>query len=564
MLFEFFLWLDRGFAQYWAFQWGAFALCLAAALLPWRRDRWWGRWNHPVLFAALALLLIIAHRWTCIGGTQEYNPDESQMLAAAITMARHHALWSIDLGNTGPLAALPLTLPALVGLPIDYTTGRGVALLMNWGVLLCFWGLLRHLFSDWLARVLALPLLCVLAFNRFEEFVQYSSEQGPLFCFAAALFLSVTAFDAAGSVISRARLFGAGLLLGLLPFAKLQAAPLGAVLGLFALVAILRQPERSWAQRGREAGWLVGGTLLAIGGSLAAIAASGSLHDFAVSYLQMSLIYAGNRTFGWNQLGAELWSLAITAWGFTAFLWPTWVLAGLALPCWGLVRGAARRLLVLAGLLLVCGYYVTGAPGRQFPHYLQFLILPSVFFLAVLYGGLVTRPAWPWWARLGWLIPWLALGVWPQFDFFFSAKSTGYLGTLRESRDHAVGPLAQLIVPRIQPGDTLAVWGWACGYHVQTQLPQAAPEAHTERLISANPLREFYRARYLAALQRDRPAFFIDAVGEGQFGFKNRAVDGHESLPALGAFVAEHYVQVGDLENARLYVRRDRIPAAGP
>ena len=66
MLFEFFLWLDRGFEQYWAFQWGAFALCLAAALLPWRRDRWWGCWNHPVLFAALALLLIIAHRLSAV------------------------------------------------------------------------------------------------------------------------------------------------------------------------------------------------------------------------------------------------------------------------------------------------------------------------------------------------------------------------------------------------------------------------------------------------------------------------------------------------------------------
>jgi len=73
-----------------------------------------------------------------------------------------------------------------------------------------------------------LPLTCGVAFTHFWDFVQYSSEQAPIFFIALALWLLCTAFDSvARAIVSPYRLAAAGFVLGLLPFSKLQVVPLG-------------------------------------------------------------------------------------------------------------------------------------------------------------------------------------------------------------------------------------------------------------------------------------------------------------------------------------------------
>ena len=119
--------------------------------------------------------------------------------------------------------------------------------------------------------------------------------------------------------------------------------------------------------------------------------------------------------------------------------------------------------------------------------------------------------------------------------------------------------LADVIRYLKQPGDTLAVWGWAPAFHIETGLPQATRESHTERQIEQREQRDsYYRPRYMAELAVDRPAFFVDAVGPGAWNYFWRGDAGHELFPALGEFVAEEYVLVADFNRERLYLRKDR------
>ena len=177
----------------------------------------------------------------------------------------------------------------------------------------------------------------------------------------------------------------------------------------------------------------------------------------------------------------------------------------------------------------------------------------------MLYGGLLTHPRWPGWVRALWYAPVLLLGVWPQIDHYYADHWRPHFGELREARAKARGPEARFLQPYIRPGDTLSVWGWASAFHVQTQLPQATREAHTERQLAPSALREYYRLRYFADLQESRPAFFLDAVGPEGFGFKLCENDGHETFPSLRDYIATHYRLVGDLESTRIYIRLDRL-----
>lgn len=561
-LHQFFLRPEDFWPVFWGSLWITFGLWLISSLWPYDSTSAWRRWNHPALYGALLLLVLVAFRWPAIGTPGEFNPDESQLLAGGITLFHRGWLWQIDMGTCGPWSFLPLALPGLLGWPIDYASGRCVALLMSWGSIVFVWLGLRHLLSDHLARVLVLPMGCMIVCAQYDEFVMFSSEQPPLLYLAAAFWLLITAFDPQGSVLSRTRLFCGGWLLGMVPFAKLQAAPLGVILGGSVLFWVLRQPGRSWWRKWCDAGWLFSGVLLATGLVLGGIALNGSLGHFYHSYLEMNVIYAGARAYPWSGFAHWLWFMAGMARGFTIYLWPSWVMITLALPFCLQVAVPLRRHLVFAGLFFLGAYYVVAAPGRTSPHYLQFIVLPSTIFLAVLYGGLLMHPSWPRWRRALWYVPVLGLGVGLQINFHFSDPLRPHFGEFHMVRAQARVPVARLLQTYIRPGDTLSIWGWACAYYVQTQLPQATREAHTERQLAPSALREYYRSRYIAELQENRPVFFLDAVGPERFGFTEREGNGHETFAALGEFIATHYRLVGDLESTRIYIRLDRLAPA--
>lgn len=559
MLRDLFLRLDGSWPLFWTSLWVTFGLWLFSSLWPYDRTSRWRAWNHPALCFFLLLLAFVAFRWTVFGAPEEFNPDESQLLAGALTLAEKGGLWQLDMGTCGPWSIVFLTAPHWLGWPVDYAGGRCVALLMSWGSVVFVWLAFRHLFSDRLARLLVLPMACTLVFTKYGELLQYSSEHAPLFYFAAAYWLLVTAFDASGRVAHRWRLGSGGFLLGVLPFTKLQIVPLGLLLGVCTLLWTWRQPGTPSGRRWRDAAWLCGGVLLSAGIVLGALAAGGLLGHFYYAYLEMNVIYTGNRFYPWQDFGYWLWFMSGIAAGFAIYLWPSWIMTGIALPFWGSLAETLRRHLVLGGLFFLGGYFVVAAPGRTSQHYLQFIVLPTTVFLGVLYGGLLTHPRWPRWARAGWLVPLLVLGVGLQVQYFYADHSRPHFGELRDAATRVPGPVVQVLRTHARPGDTLSIWGWACRYYVQAQLPQATREAHTERQITPGPLREYYRTRYLADLRESFPPFFLDAVGPDGFAFKARENEGHETFPALGEFIATHYRLVADLESTRIYVRLDRL-----
>jgi len=101
------IWLDASPLRYGFAAWTTFILvaALGVAALPTRFEGAW--WRHPMRFAAALLLALIAFRWpVLLHNRQLGDPDESQLIAGALTLQHDPRFWeSVDGTTHGPLAA---------------------------------------------------------------------------------------------------------------------------------------------------------------------------------------------------------------------------------------------------------------------------------------------------------------------------------------------------------------------------------------------------------------------------------------------------------------------------
>ncbi len=484
---------------------------------------------------------------------RELNPDESQIISHAITLAQWPVFWrSVDGTTIGPLDCYALLLPRLLGFGFDYTAARVLGLACIGGSLAFLFGSLRQFFGAAVARLAWVPPLLFLSFVQNPDFVHYSSEHVPLVLLAGATWLFAKSFLEKKTPVGRAFLLG--LLLGMVPFGKLQGVPAAGVVAVFAAVLF-------W-QRGNGRGLvaLVAGGLTFPLVVVALAAAFGVLGDFLTFYLLGNAQYSTNKS---------LWESArnlFGVWGSaTEFLFFSFVPALAALAViWG-GEGARRTnpnglLVGFVGTLLLASGYAAAKSGFPFGHYLHWLVMPLTLLSGLLLSVAMARmpasvsrlaPVFLVVASLLTLTPFL-LNLRPGNAY------NAYLSTPTQNRAHPQSAVSRVIDRIAKPGEALVVWGWQCRFYVESGLPQGTAENHTERCIFPIELRPVYRQRFLADFKRTQPVVFVDAVGKNSWWVQDRTTQGHECFPELAAHIRAAYRYAGLVDDCRIYVRNDR------
>jgi hypothetical protein len=499
---------------------------------------------------------LLAFRWPLIWLPHELYPDESQMLAGALTLRHDPVFWrSVDGHTAGPLDFYALLPAAFFPGIASYAGARLTATLLVWGMLVAAGETVALIVNRPFIRIVVLPAAVFAAFTTSPEFLHYSTELVPGLLLALAVLLSVRQ----SLRPSPRNLWAGALLLGATPFAKLQAGPVAAGLGLLLLGLEFA------SGRSRNLGILVIGALLPALFVAALVTVTGQSENLLVPYLLQNTFYAQN---GRQSLGLVVRAQGeqILTNGYLA-LW----YAGAVIFCTGAVIFARRvrgRLphygLAVVGLLLVTVGCIL-APGRPYQHYLNLLIVPLTLLTGVALGlalqarrgdGSTIRPAWP-------LGLFLLCGLLPQLVLRFSHRPDPfeYYNTVVTAPGPAHRQLVAAIKNLSRPGEALGVWGWRSSLYVETGLIQATREAHTEFQLAAGPWQKYYLRRYYEDLVASAPPVFADATGPGNFRFNNWAAS-HEIYPLLRDWVRAHYEYIGVLDGVRLHVRRDRLPAA--
>lgn len=210
-------------------------------------------------------------------------------------------------------------------------------------------------------------------------------------------------------------------------------------------------------------------------------------------------------------------------------------------------------------MAVVTAFAIVILPGRGFLHYLFFIVFPVYWWMGAALQSLGFRNDGRPNRRIllaGFVL--VTMGL--QVGLRLQQPLPDMFGRFSLSWQQPRSELAEVVRMLKEPNDTLAVWGWAPDLYVQTGLPQASREAHTERQLEESPQRDsYYRPRFMKELEESHPAFIIDAVGPWSVNYFVREYSGHETFPDLSMYLEEHYVLVADFHRERLYLRNDRM-----
>ncbi|CAG5012024.1 hypothetical protein DYBT9275_05081 [Dyadobacter sp. CECT 9275] len=501
----------------------------------------------PSAFVALAILLLVYMRLPVIVLNRELNPDESQMLSHAITLSQDPVYWrSVDGTTIGPLDNYFLVIPRFFGFQIDYTSGRAMGLISSIMALLLLFFSLRNWFPGQFTRSMWLMPVLFLSFSQEADFVHYSSEQVPVLLLSAAIWLLSLTKENRPNLRT---LFFLGLILGLVPFAKLQAVPLAAVVGLAAMWCCVTHFIKT-----RQLApflLLVSGTVSFPALVLIWASWNNVFTDFINFYILGNAIYAGGNEVSIIMQFLKILNLSNDFRAYTLLLGIPLIASFFLLVKHVIKKDKALFVPLLTVSLVLISIYAATKSGNAFVHYLNFCIIPWILFatngIHTFGNKVVILPL----LLLCWFLATDAL------EFVQGKQPNKYVSV--GARTLYQSPVVKELKKFTRPGDYMTVWGWQCAYYVEAQLPQGTAENHSERCIYAHKMRDTYRQRYMKDLHRNRPAIILDAVGKNSFWVQDVKTQNIESYPELAQFVKNGYADMGTFDGTKLYVRKDRL-----
>jgi hypothetical protein len=498
-------------------------------------------------WSLVILAVLLAGRWPALIFPRELSVDESQLLAGAHTLTHDPVFWrAVNGGTAGPLDFFALW-PAGGILGWDnFLVARVTALALIAAALVLTHQVLALLTGRTLARLAGLAALGIEALADAADFQHYSTELVPLALLAGAAYAATRRWTGGGALWALA----GGLLLGAVPFAKLQPAVIAAAAGLAWL----------WAESRADAGKrhpfaLVLGALVPTGFFAVQLTVTASWEVFWRDYLLFNVSYAGA---GGENTVDSLVAMLGRAWRWDGLL----VLAFASAVVWTVlmirVRPIADRttrvLLGVAALTCIVALACIVAPKRAYLHYWQLLIVPGTGLLGAMMAHAVRSNLA---SRLDRRVAAAAaIGFVSLLLIERAIRPNLFVGELVYFQEQPRSEIAASILENTRPGDAIAIWGRADHLYVETGLRQATRDSHTAALIEAGPMQDYFRRRYLADLIRTRPAVFLDAVGAGAQ-FKDPQFRHDAVFPELAELIHADYLLVASPAGTQLYRRRD-------
>ncbi len=582
--------LDGSQVVYWTICGALYAFMAVLAILPALAlprpagaEKVFTKWlRSDGLFLAVLAAMLLAFRWPLFFVPYALNLDEAGHLSQALTLRHDPVFWrSISAGTSGPLNIYPQYLLHLLGFPASYATSRALALAVVFGSLVCLFATFRRFSFPALARLGTMLPATFFAATVNRDFTHCSSEHVPMLLLMLGTALALRLREPLrrpGRVA-----FLAGLVLGAVPFAKLQGGVIAIVVALFSYIFLIERDDPRKVRLRLCVCLTLGG--LAVPFAIVGMATVfGAFGHFWQSYVLANVAYAGS---GWSfaDIAGMLPLLSLEMTDFVAYAQGALVAGAvggvlMCVPwCWRDLSRAQGWLLAFACALLAISTYAAFAPGRPFPHYFLFCVFPLVvcaFLSLAVWLQISVRRGVPREAQLVAIAFWSATGLAVQIaDFLLADPSFPIRGRLREVVDLPKSDVALAILKHASPGEPLLVWGWMSEYHVQTGMWCANSDLVLEYLWATKQrlrpgesyldlIPDYFKDRCLADFRRANPPVFVDAVAPESFWFEDRSMFGYETFPRLAALVAENYVLLYEMRGVRIFVRKDRLKGRPP
>jgi len=498
----------------------------------------------------------------------EQNPDESEWIANAASYWHGAVLWKSVGGNTsGPLVYAPVSVIAIF-------SGMNYATIRLFGLLVCMlpaiyllWRTLSMLCGDMVARLCLIQAFIFFGTANKPDIIAYNSEHMPIVLIMLSIYLVFT--FAKGGRFPIIKLALCGIALGMLPYAKLQAVPIGFGIGLLAIVAIVIRPLASLKAKGIYFSTLFSGALIpsiAVGIYLTAHNCWGAFWN---EYIVQNFNFKneGLSPFippehGFKGALHVIFLLMNGRWSMLLFVVASFVFF-LIFIFSRFDRATLKRIFfsktLAAGLFIVlCTCYSIIAPGSSSGHYLLFLIMPFILFTGIIMSRLLSAEDTMGARRilsLMFLIPCIIYSL-----FFISHYKIKGIELVAQKEDYHLSDVSKTILKYAHPNELMSIWGWVPHYFVQTGLIQANTYAHSFFATRWHTETPPY-LKYVSEVSSNKPIIFLDNAGgpDPLFTVPYR----HETYPKLDSIITGAYTMVGEFDGARVYVINTRLQEMG-
>ncbi len=532
---------------------GAGTLAGLLALRPWWNARTPDEKRSDWRWSGVILLILLAGRWPSFFVPREFNTDESQLLAGARVLVDDPVFCrSVSGGTAGPLDFFALLPVGAWGGWESYLTGRLTAWLLLSATLILTHQAACLVAGPRIARLAGLAPLFLLALSNSTDLLHYATELVPLVLLAGASYAAARRATGGGAGWNAA----GGFLLGAVLVAKLQVAPLAALLGLTWTWVELRQPgEDAWRRRI----YLVGSALLPPGLFAFQAMIAGLWNRLIICYPLFTISYASEKAPSWFSLLHDFLAKS-RAEDSLLHLWVGGMSLGCLLLCSrSLFRPARERgPLLLSAIALAVAVASILFSGRSFLHYWYLAILPS-FWLATFLLSLRLTATTPGGSLT--LNRAVATGAALLLAIMVGQRlvhPNPFVPDLAFFREHPRTTLSERVFAHSRPGESIAIWGWSNYVYVETGLRQATNHCHFGASLVTSPYRNYFRALFLTEVVQGKPDLFLDSTGPDSRSFPG-PVAHDQNFPELAAVIRADYELVETIGQSRLY--RHRAPA---
>ncbi|MCE7044344.1 hypothetical protein [Dyadobacter sp. CY312] len=491
------------------------------------------------------------------------NYDEADWAVCAATLWNKSVFWKdVDATTSGPLNIYPLLLIKIVGGNINYFTLRLFLLLFCCIPTFVFSFLaVRQYTSPSLAAAMTAPLAIGFAMLNETDLVSFDSTYIPMvtLAFASYLLLSVERAKNKISVVMTL-----GFILGLLPFIKLQAVPIGIGLGLWLLCAA----HFLWKLPTRAIFYIL---ISCFAPSILVgiyIFSLNTQSDFWESYVLNNLLYAelgvvGQEKNWWFKARVPLYLIS-TSPTISPFFY---CLSGIgilsSIYCFiNFIKMEFRDKINLIGSIFIflLSYYSISQPGNICHYYLILLIVPLFFWASISFiSAKKIMDSKNYKYRTDIYISLLLITVGLQGlvsikkgSFGVNIIEKGYSGTINS-------PLIGEIKGLVKPDDFIAVLGYRPDIYISSNTLLGIREAQTTRMHFAfkNLQKEYYENRIASDIIANEPKLIIDASLNSNISYPyNDSTTVYENYPAIRKVIDSNYSYHATIDQIRIFVKK--------
>ena len=488
--------------------------------------------------------VLILFRLPIIVFNQAFNPDENMFVVGAMTLAQDSLYWeAVDGGSSGPFNFYIITFFCkLFKQPYDYVSARIVGVTLLVGSIVFNILALRNFFSTSIAFLSTFPAIAFLSTTRYLDFIHFSSEHLPIFLLSVIAYLYAKISTQIS--VKTSTVFLLGFVAGLLIFTKVQVIPIGFFLTLTTFWLLYQKDSSRFCKH-----------LLFVSLGASIIPLCVYLIAFRYSFVDKAWLYyiKSNLSYG-NHVGM-LRAIYLSLFDdINIFLKIIVVLFTCLIVYYLFVKKHFRPNPTSAFIIVFLGSTVISIykTGFVFHHYLLLLIFPTVFVFAFFLHSLLGFSTKRVFSLFSVAVLFLVLSntlIYPFVNHFV---------TTRSERPLRVSKTGEEIIKYSYPNEKIVVWGDEGRLYLETKRLQGVRWSNSHWGMYSPETQKVYQQEYVTEFRKESFPVFVDAHTKKQK-FMPRAECGYETLTPLKEIIGKEYRFIGEFDEQRVYVRKERF-----